>query len=105
VVPSRFPIPIDVPAARVRFAELRGELGDEDSGDGEAILEGLLRIADERMAEAIRISVRKGIDPQVVCRLGGAGGQHAAGSRVAGHGGGYPACDAGLSARWGSVMP
>jgi 5-oxoprolinase (ATP-hydrolysing) len=80
VVPSRFPIPIDLPAARVRFAELRGELGDEDSSDGEAILEGLLRIADERMAEAIRhISVRKGIDPAEysLVAFGGAGGQHA----------------------------
>jgi len=28
LVPSRFPIPIDVHAARVRFAELRGELDD-----------------------------------------------------------------------------
>jgi len=80
LVPSRFPIPIDVHAARVRFAELRGELGDGDSSDGEAILEGLLRIADERMAEAIRhISVRKGIDPAAYCLVafGGAGGQHA----------------------------
>jgi 5-oxoprolinase (ATP-hydrolysing) len=80
LVPSRFPIPIDVDAAAVRFAELRSELGAGDSSDGEAILEGLLRIADERMAEAIRhISVRKGIDPAAYCLVafGGAGGQHA----------------------------
>jgi 5-oxoprolinase (ATP-hydrolysing) len=80
LVPSRFPIPIDVDAARVRYAELRSQLGAGDSSDGEAILEGLLRIADERMAEAIRhISVRKGIDPAAYCLVafGGAGGQHA----------------------------
>ena len=41
---------------------------------------GLLRIADERMADAIRhISVRKGIDPAgyALVAFGGAGGQHA----------------------------
>jgi 5-oxoprolinase (ATP-hydrolysing) len=80
LVPSRFPIPIDVDAARARFQELRCELGAEDATSGEAILEGLLHIADERMAEAIRhISVRKGIDPAAysLVAFGGAGGQHA----------------------------
>jgi len=80
LVPSRFPIPIDVNAARVRFDELYSELGAEAPTSGEAILEGLLRIADERMAEAIRhISVRKGIDPAAysLIAFGGAGGQHA----------------------------
>ena len=79
LVPSHFPIPIDVEAARRRFAELRAELDDDDVTD-EEILEGLLRIADERMAEAIRhISVRKGIDPAgySLVAFGGAGGQHA----------------------------
>ena len=80
LVPSRFPIPIDVGAARARFDELRAEAPGELGGSGEAILEGLLRIADERMAEAIRhISVRKGIDPATysLVAFGGAGGQHA----------------------------
>ena len=80
LVPSRFPIPIDVGAARARLTELRGELGAEGSTSSESILEGLLRIADERMAEAIRhISVRKGIDPAAynLVAFGGAGGQHA----------------------------
>ena len=82
LVPDRFPIPIDMEAARVRFDELRVELemSVSDAGDDEEILEGLLRIADERMAEAIRhISVRKGIDPAgySLVAFGGAGGQHA----------------------------
>ena len=80
LVPSRFPIPIDVEAARKQFETLRRELGADDSGTDEEILEGLLRIADERMAEAIRhISVRKGMDPAdySLVAFGGAGGQHA----------------------------
>jgi 5-oxoprolinase (ATP-hydrolysing) len=80
LVPTRFPIPIDVGAAHRRFAELRRELGEEGGAGDEAVLEGLLRIADERMAEAIRhISVRKGIDPAAysLVAFGGAGGQHA----------------------------
>lgn len=46
----------------------------------EAILGGLLEIADERMAEAIRdISLRRGYDPAdyALVAFGGAGGQHA----------------------------
>ena len=78
LVPENFPIPIDVEAAQTRLDELRLELGA--TAAGEAILEGLLRIADERMAEAIRhISVRKGVDPAgySLVAFGGAGGQHA----------------------------
>jgi 5-oxoprolinase (ATP-hydrolysing) len=82
LVAERFPIPIDLEAAETRFKELRLELEAVDRGAGsdEEILEGLLRIADERMAEAIRhISVRKGIDPAgfALVAFGGAGGQHA----------------------------
>jgi len=46
----------------------------------EELLEGLLQIADERMADAIRgISVREGVDPAgfTLVAFGGAGGQHA----------------------------
>ncbi len=82
LLPERLPIPIDLDAARARLAELRAELaaatGEEPAL--EDVLEGLLRIADERMAEAIRhISVRKGIDPADfhLVAFGGAGGQHA----------------------------
>ena len=82
LVAERFPIPIDIDAAMMRFDELRSELQAADRGTGsdEEILEGLLRIADERMAEAIRhISIRKGIDPTgfTLVAFGGAGGQHA----------------------------
>jgi len=82
LVAKRFPIPIDLDAAQTRFRELRQELQEAGRGAGtdEEILEGLLRIADERMAEAIRhISVRKGIDPSgyALVAFGGAGGQHA----------------------------
>jgi 5-oxoprolinase (ATP-hydrolysing) len=82
LVAERFPIPIDLEAAKCRFADLREELdvADKGSGSDEDILEGLLRIADERMAEAIRhISVRKGVDPTgyALVAFGGAGGQHA----------------------------
>ncbi len=57
--------------------ELREDLGSAETGSDEEILEGLLHIADERMAEAIRhISVRKGIDPAgySLVAFGGAGG-------------------------------
>jgi len=82
LVAERFPIPIDIGAAKARFNELKSELEAADRGTGsdEEILEGLLRIADERMAEAIRhISIRKGIDPTgfALVAFGGAGGQHA----------------------------
>jgi 5-oxoprolinase (ATP-hydrolysing) len=82
LVAERFPIPIDLNAARTRFRELRRELEEVGRGVGsdDEILEGLLSIADERMAEAIRhISVRKGIDPTgyALVAFGGAGGQHA----------------------------
>jgi len=82
LVAERFPIPIDLEAARIRFAELRQDLDEAGRGAGsdEEILEGLLRIADERMAEAIRhISIRKGVDPSgySLVAFGGAGGQHA----------------------------
>lgn len=80
LVSGRFPIPIDLDAARRRLAELRAELGPTEDSSDEELLDGLLRIADERMAEAIRhISVRKGIDPTGygLVAFGGAGGQHA----------------------------
>jgi len=80
LVPSRFPIPVDLAAARARFDDLGRGLETDDEATDEEILEGLLHIADERMAEAIRhISVRKGIDPSgySLVAFGGAGGQHA----------------------------
>jgi 5-oxoprolinase (ATP-hydrolysing) len=79
---SRFRIPIDEAAARDaaetlldRLGELHGERPRLD-----ALLEGLLEVANERMAAAIReISVRRGVDPagDALVAFGGAGGQHA----------------------------
>ena len=82
VRPERLPIPIDRDAAERRLGEqveaLREQSGE--SVEPVALLEGWLRIANERMAEAIRrISLRRGYDPRdhaLLC-FGGAGGQHA----------------------------
>ncbi len=107
LAPGRFEIPLDPGAAERAAAELLGpgaaeavgEPGREDgareagregaarepgrwegAAGGEAVLAGLLAIADERMAEAIRgISLRRGYDPAeyALVAFGGAGPQHA----------------------------
>ena len=82
--PDRFDIPIDPGAARARLDELLEELNRRtgDRARPRAILEGLLEIANETMADAIRrISVRRGYDPTdyTLVAFGGAGGQHACG--------------------------
>jgi 5-oxoprolinase (ATP-hydrolysing) len=84
---GRFEIPLDVRAARRALDELLAPLADRQGGAAsregashEAVLTGLLEIADERMAEAIRgISLRRGYDPAdyALVAFGGAGGQHA----------------------------
>ncbi len=80
--PANFGIPLSVEAARDQFRKLLDEI-EKNSGTrpGEtAILEGLIDIANERMADAIRkISIRRGYDPQhyTLVAFGGAGGQHA----------------------------
>ncbi len=80
--PATFKIPVDADAARVALRAVReGAMarGAELPGE-EALLEGFVRLADERMAQAIRvISVRKGYDPReyALVAFGGAGGQHA----------------------------
>lgn len=74
----RFGIPIEPSAAEAAVAALQAEL--PSSGEREAILEGFLAIANERMADAVRrISVRRGYDPRdhALVAFGGAGGQHA----------------------------
>lgn len=80
--PRRFGIPLDVGAAEAALEALRERVAE---GTGErparrALLDGLLRIADERMADAIReISVRRGYNPgeYALVAFGGAGAQHA----------------------------
>jgi 5-oxoprolinase (ATP-hydrolysing) len=77
--PDRFEIPLDVAAAGRALDGLRERMGALDPGP-EAVLAGLLQIADERMAEAIRsISLRRGYDPagHALVAFGGAGAQHA----------------------------
>ncbi len=75
--PRRFGIPIQPAAAEAAAEALLTDLAGVPR---EALLEGFLEIADERMAEAIRrISVRRGYDPRAyaLVAFGGAGGQHA----------------------------
>ncbi len=77
--PGRFEIPLDAAAAGRALDALRRAMGEADPGP-EAVLAGLLDIADERMAEAIRsISLRRGYDPagHALVAFGGAGAQHA----------------------------
>jgi 5-oxoprolinase (ATP-hydrolysing) len=77
--PDRFEIPLDAAAAGRALEDLRARMGALDPGP-EAVLAGLLDIANERMAEAIRsISLRRGYDPagHALVAFGGAGAQHA----------------------------
>jgi 5-oxoprolinase (ATP-hydrolysing) len=80
--PGRFEIPIDPAAAERVLRQLRETIADVegDAPEGEALLEGFLDIADERMADAIRrISLARGYDPAdyALVAFGGAGAQHA----------------------------
>jgi 5-oxoprolinase (ATP-hydrolysing) len=82
--PDRFGIPIDPRAAERRFDELQDALGRSapERPAARALLEGIVAIADEAMAGAIRrISTRRGYDPaeHALVAFGGAGGQHACG--------------------------
>jgi len=77
--PGRFEIPLDAAAAERALEGLRKRMAPHDPGL-EAVLGGLLDIANERMAEAIRsISLRQGYDPtgHALVAFGGAGAQHA----------------------------
>ncbi|HYH78579.1 MAG TPA: hydantoinase B/oxoprolinase family protein, partial [Longimicrobium sp.] len=84
ISPHHFAIPVDsgpaADAADALLREVQGRTGEETTR--EALLAGLLDIADERMADAIRtISLRRGYDPAgyALVAFGGAGGQHACG--------------------------
>lgn len=82
--PARFGIPVSVEAARRALERLSGEVAREtgEPPDPMALAAGLVEIADERMADAIRsISIRRGFDPAeyALVVFGGAGGQHGCG--------------------------
>lgn len=73
----RFEVPLDLAAAEtacaLQLARAPGLARDE-------LLEGFLRVANERMADTIRqVSTRRGFDPRdhTLVAFGGAGGQHA----------------------------
>lgn len=79
-----FPFPLDVAAVRRRLEDLDGQL--QQAGvprphrDLPQLAEGLLKIANDNMVQAIRrVSVARGFDPadDVLVTFGGAGGQHA----------------------------
>jgi 5-oxoprolinase (ATP-hydrolysing) len=84
---GRFEIPLDPGAAERAATALLDSLEVVPAGEPEPaaarrdeVLAGLLAIADERMAEAIRgISLRRGYDPAeyALVAFGGAGAQHA----------------------------
>jgi 5-oxoprolinase (ATP-hydrolysing) len=81
---ARFAIPVHPEPARVAADELAARVREQTREDvgGEALLSGLIDIADERMADAIRgISLRRGYDPgeYALVAFGGAGAQHACG--------------------------
>ena len=79
---SKFSIPINPAAAITRLEELRAGIQIQTGNllSHHEILTGLERIANEKMADAIRkISVEKGINPNAfaLVTFGGAGGLHA----------------------------
>jgi len=78
VDPENFGIPVNRYTAERALEQLLSEMKEEVRG--EQVLEGLLRIANEKMAEAIKkISISKGYDASeyTLLAFGGAGGQHA----------------------------
>lgn len=80
--PHRFEIPISRKSAAAVLAAMQKKISTKNKVESEVLLQGLLDIANERMADAIRrVSIRKGYDPQdyALLAFGGAGGQHACG--------------------------
>ncbi|MEM9528062.1 MAG: hydantoinase B/oxoprolinase family protein, partial [Bacteroidota bacterium] len=79
---DKFGIPINREAAQRALDEVKSSLINSPNISDEELLLGFLRIANEKMTEAVRsISVRKGFDPAdyTLLGFGGAGGQHACG--------------------------
>ena len=84
VLPPYFPFRLNVHAVESRLTQLRSEMaatGAASPGSSlHQLAEGLLKIADDNMVQAIRrVSVAKGYNPadHVLVSFGGAGGQHA----------------------------
>lgn len=81
--PEQAAVPLWPESARLRLTELKQKLSEQGwpvPADDRQLLRGLLDIAIERMAEAVRrISVREGCDPREysLVAFGGAGPQHA----------------------------
>jgi len=75
-------LPLDTAAVTTAFDELRSRVAEDSTQQlsAEEIAEGCLRIAVERMAQAIKqISIQRGYDVSdfTLCCFGGAAGQHA----------------------------
>ena len=80
--PRRFEIPISCADAQHALDELCRAIAQQTgrSQERDALLEGFLEIANDRMADAIaEVSLRRGYDPgdYALVAFGGAGGQHA----------------------------
>lgn len=80
--PQNFHIPVDVESAKKQLKSLQNqvEAADRENPTEKELLSGFLKIANERMADAIKkVSVRKGYDTREygMVAFGGAGGQHA----------------------------
>ena len=70
---------LDLPAAQRALAGLGRELGLSGADAAERAARGVIDLANEHMARALRvISVQRGLDPRdyVLCSFGGAGGLH-----------------------------
>ena len=83
---TQFEIPVSIEAAQAALDQLQRQMRDDRSGGADAsdheVLAGLIAIADDRMAAAIRrVSLERGVDPTqfALVSFGGAGGQHACG--------------------------
>jgi len=90
IIPAHFPhvfgstgdLPLDVDIVKRQFKTLHSEFDSagQSIASAEHLAEGILKIAVESMASAIKkISTQRGYDVQeyVLCSFGGAGGQHA----------------------------
>ncbi|MEY2936926.1 MAG: hypothetical protein RL033_7675 [Pseudomonadota bacterium] len=79
--PDLFPLPLNARRVRSALEEVQGRLGaGGQSWTAVQIAQGMLRVANANMAEAIaRVSVARGYDPRdhALVVFGGAGGQHA----------------------------